>query len=72
MAIEPLENNAELGVYLRQTSQDREIYFAQFNPKNRLLASAGNGHVAHLWNLKKDDYSNEFKKVEIPHVLPRD
>ena len=71
-AIEPLENNAELGVYLRQTSQDREHFFAQFNPKHRLLASAGNGFIAHLWNLKKDDYGSEFKKVEIPHVLPKD
>ena len=70
--VEPLENNAEQGVYLRQTSQDREIYFAEFNPRHRLLASAGNGFIAHLWNLRKEDFGTEFKKVEIPHVLPKD
>ena len=47
--IEPLEHNAELGVFLRQTQQDgdsRDIYFAQFNPKHRFLATAGAGFTA--------------------------
>ena len=28
LAVEPLENNNELGIYLRQTSQDKEVYFS--------------------------------------------
>ena len=69
--IEPLEHNAELGVFLRQTQQDgdgpRDIYFAQFNPKHRFLATAGGGFTAHLWDLRREDFS-EFKNKEIPHV----
>ena len=73
--IEPLEHNSELGVYIRQTSQDsdcvRDVYFAQFNPKHRLLATAGNGYMAHLWDLTKEDFS-EFKKAKIPHCRRED
>ena len=72
LAVEPLENNSELGIYLRQTSQDKEVYFSQFNPKSRLLASAGGGFIAHLWDLRGDDFAADFKKVEIPHVRPKD
>ena len=60
--IEPLEHNSELGVYLRQTNQDgdcaRDIYFAQFSPRHRFLATAGSGYMAHLWDLRKDDFSD--------------
>lgn len=69
--IEPLENNSELGVYLKQTNQDgdgaRDIYFAQFSPKQRFLAMAGSGFMAYLWDLRGDDYSDS-KLSEIPHV----
>jgi len=72
LIVEPLENNNDLGVYLRQTSQDKEVYCAQFNPRCRLLASAGSGDLAHLWDLRSEDFAPDFKKVEIPHVLPKD
>lgn len=70
--IEPLEHNAELGVYLQTaTGQDaevsRDIYVAQFNPKHRFLATAGSGYIAHLWDLSRDDLT-EFKPTEIPHI----
>lgn len=69
--IEPLENNSELGVYLKQNNHDgdgaRDIYFAQFSPKQRFLATAGSGFMASLWDLRADDF-NDSKYSEIPHV----
>ena len=72
--IDPLEHNAELGVFLRQTPSDgdsRDIYFAQFNPKYRFLATAGGGFTARLFDLRREDFS-DFKHVEIPHVKRAD
>ena len=68
--IEPLVHNADAGVYLKQTSVDsdrRENYTATFNPRYRLLATAGSGLMAYLWDLRRDDFS-DFRFVEIPHV----
>lgn len=68
--IEPLEHNTELGVYLRQPNQEsdgaRDIYFAQFNPTFRFMATAGSGYMAHLWNLR--DEQSDLKLTEIPHI----
>jgi len=70
--IEPLEHNSELGVYLKQPSLDndcvRDVYFAQFNPKHRLLASAGQGFIAHLWDLRNDEFYKSFRRIEMPHI----
>ena len=69
--IEPLEHNEELGVYVKQSGQDQDFskdtFFAQFNPKHRLLATAGSGFVAHLWDLRRDDFT-DFIRKEIPHL----
>lgn len=57
--IEPLEHNAELGVYLKQTNQDSERQWetlnAKFNPQHRLLVTAGSGFMAHLWDLRDEN-----------------
>lgn len=69
--VEPLEHNADLGIYLQQTNFDgespREFYYAQFNPRQNLLATAGNSYKAQLWDLRKDDFL-ELKPKEIPHI----
>ena len=69
--IEPLITNKEAGVFVKQTSLDqdnrKENYTATFNPRQRLLATAGSGFMAYLWDLRKDDFS-DFRSVEIPHV----
>ena len=69
--IEPLVHNKEAGIFVKQTSLDqdnrKENYTATFNPRQRLLATAGSGFYAYLWDLRKDDFS-DFRSVEIPHV----
>ena len=68
---EPLESNPELGVYFMQDGQDgdgsREVYFTQFNRKQRLLVTAGSSYMANLWDLRSDDYNN-FKSSSLPHI----
>lgn len=72
---EPLEHNPDLGVYLKQTKYDGrqtgDIYFAQFSPKMRLLASGGIGPMASLWDLRSDNH-NEFREAKMPHVQSKD
>ena len=68
---EPLEPNPALGVYFMQENQDgdgnREVYFTQFNKKQRLLVTAGSSYMANLWDLRSDDYNN-FKSSSLPHI----
>ena len=72
--IEPLEHNTELGVYVSQSNNDgdgqREIYFAQFNPKFNFLVTAGSGLYAHLWDLRREEMIADPNPHEIPHVKP--
>ena len=68
---EPLESNPELGIYFFPDHQDgdgsREVYFTQFNRRQRLLVTAGSSYMAKLWDLRSDDYNN-FKSDSLPHI----
>ena len=72
-ASEPLEQNVEMGVYLRSAENfgdcNRDIYFVQFNPKKRFLATAGSNYMAYLWDLRSDDF-RDFNSKQLPHVTP--
>lgn len=45
----------------------REVYFTQFNRRQRLLVTAGSSYMANLWDLRSDDY-NSFKSSSLPHI----
>lgn len=45
-----------------------DILFAQFNPKQRLLVTAGSHYVANIWDFRSDDFSNLAPLTSLPHI----
>lgn len=45
-----------------------DIYFAQFNPKQRLLVTAGSHYVANIWDFRSDDFNNFAPFSSLPHI----
>ena len=70
---EPLEQNPEAGVYLRSMENygecNNDIYFVQFNPKKRQLATAGSNYMAYLWDLRNEEQL-DFNPKPLPHITP--
>lgn len=68
----PLDHNPKIGVYLltvNSEDQNRsDIYFAQFNPKQRLLVTAGSHYVANIWDFRSDDFNNYAPFSSLPHI----
>jgi hypothetical protein len=68
----PLDHNPKIGVYLLSVNSEdqsrNDILFAQFNPKQRLLVTAGSHYVANIWDFRSDDYSNFAPFSSLPHI----
>lgn len=68
----PLDHNPKIGVYLLTVNPEDQsrgdIYFAQFNPKQRLLVTAGSHYVANMWDFRSDDFMNFAPFSSLPHI----
>jgi hypothetical protein len=68
----PLEHQPKLGVYLLNVNTEdqarNDILFAHFNPKQRLLVTAGSHYVANIWDFRSDDYQNFAPLSSLPHI----
>jgi WD40 repeat protein len=42
--------------------------FAQFNPRQRLLVTAGSHYVANIWDFRSDDFNNFAPLSSLPHI----
>jgi WD40 repeat protein len=67
-----LEHNPKIGVYLLTVNSEdqnrNDILFAQFNPKQRLLVTAGSHYVANIWDFRSDDFNNFAPFSSLPHI----
>jgi len=48
--------------------QGYDLFYAQFNPKHRVLVSAGNHFVASMWDLRADSHTKFGPPSSLPHV----